>query len=835
MRLRKIMILFLVCFLAVPYGLQAQAASVSQGVYHTSESVTVNGYRQSINSLSINLDKPFTTIDVGLSNPIYKRYTVSSLAKSHTQINHHVVGAINASFFHMTSGYPSYLLIKDNIIQHLGSVSSQYNDFMYTPAAFGVTADNTAKIGEYKLGIQIGHGGKLFNLTALNRERGENESILFTSSWSYERTRTNSTGLEVVVETTKSIEQQVALGETVTGTVSGIRPYGQATSASIPANGKGFVISATGAEVDKIRNIKKGDPVSISFDLDANWKNSKFLLASGPILVKNGKVSMSIDPNSPKARERTARTAVATDSTGRKAFFVTADSGVSGVSSGMTLKEFADYLVKTGVHNAINLDGGGSTTMVTRKYGDVYPTLANRPSAGSERAVSAILEAVSTAPYGDPTFIKASQSEDGLVAVGASVGFKVTSVLDQYYNVLQIDPSKLVLESVSNNVGAIENNQFVGKNPGNGIVHATYQNTPIEIPVTVTDRIDDLVFSVPELRTGTNGQADVSVKGIINNNKVIFNQNAVQVEVTPSIGTWNGKTFTAGSQEATGTLTAQYGNLKKSIPVIISDKPVPLGSFESLNGLEATSVRAQATIRTETAIQPFDGNASLRLNYDFTNQEGVSAAYVTWKNGFTLSGKPRNLGIWVYGDGRNHWLRGTLTDAANKETTIDFTSEGGLNWTGWKYVEASIPQTIESPIKLNRIYVAETSASKKDKGYVLFDKIQASYTDKVHNELAFTPSSTAMKVDAQKEFTVKFTQPMKSDFLNSKYVYVEDMYGNRQSVTVTKTADPKIAKIAAPAGGYEKGKNYRLVVTHFVQNDRNVSMVKDSVTEFRVD
>ena len=815
--------------------LDVSAANVSHGVYHTKESVTIGGNKQTVNQLSINLNQPYTTIDVGVSNPINKLATVTNLAKLHTQNQNHVVGAINASFFHFTSKFPSYLLVKDGIIQHLGSVSTNYNDFMHTPAAFGMTSDNTAKIGTYDLAVQVEHAGKTARLTSLNRERSLDESILFTSSWPYERTRTNGTGLEVVVETATSVEQNIALGEKVTGKVIGIRQNGQATSATIPKNGRGFVLSAHGKEVDKIRNMKIGDSVSVAYDVDSRWKDSKFMLASGPLLVQNGKVAMTIDPNSGRAKERTARTAVATDATGKRAFFVTADSGLKGVSTGMTLQEFANHLVKVGAYNAINLDGGGSTTMVTRKYGDVYPTLANRPSGGSERSVNAILEAVSTAPYSDPHFVKASQAQQSPVMVGTAADFAVNSVLDQYYNVLPIDQKKLKLVSVTNGIGKIENNKFLGMKAGSGAVVASYGDASVTIPVTVTDSIDDLLITPSDIRTGTGGRMTVNVQGVLKGNKVTLNPDAVTFSVPSNVGRIEGNLFIANSNEATGLMTATFGTVSKTVPVTVSDNPLYLGSFESVSGLQATTARATASLALENKIQAHDQNASVRLNYDFTGyKEGTSAAYMTWTNGLQLASQPKKLGVWVYGDGNNHWLRGSLKDANGKEIVVDFTKENGLNWTGWKYVEAVIPHTATAPLTLNKIYIAEQSSAKKDKGFLLFDKLQVLYSDKSYLEQAFVPSPSAREVAANKKFTVTFSQAMKKDFFTNKYIYVEDRNGVRQPVTVSTNADSRKVDISAPEGGYTSGSNYRLVVTHFTQNSKGTSMVKDNVTEFKV-
>ena len=812
---------------------ESDAAMVSQGVYHSSMNGTVSGNPQRINQLTVNMNKPYTTIDLGMSTPFTSLATVSELSRSHSVDGNHVVGAINASLFTFENGLPTYLLANGNDIVNLGAVSTNFNDFMHTPAAFGVTSGNKAKVGEYDLSYTVSHNGRTAELTSLNRERQRGESILYTSSWPYQTTRTNSTGLEVVVTTASSVNTGYEFGEEVNGKVTAIRPYGQYTSATIPENG--FVISAVDkAEVDKIRDMQVGDTVGLTVDVETEWEGSKFMLATGPLLVQNGAVDLSIDLTSPRVTQRTARTAVAVNADGSNAYFVTVDSGASG-STGMTLLEFANYLKSIGAYHAINLDGGGSTTMVTRKYGDRYPSLVNRPVWGYERKVSAILEAVSTAPYGQETHVKVSQKQEGIVAVGASVAFQVDLVLDQYYNPLNIDQSKLVLQSVSDEVGKIENNRFVGLKAGSGNITASYGKSTLTIPVTVTDTIDQLIVSPAEIRLGTTEQATVQVTGASSSQKVIFNPAAVQWSINGNVGSLSGALFTAAGKEGTGSLVASFGSASQTIPVHVSDQALPLSSLDSTNGLLKEGIRADVDISSEKIIEPKEGTASVKLSYDFTPyKEGISAAYLSWKSAYKIPGQPKKIGAWIYGDGMNHWLRGSLLDADGKEVVVDFTGEDQLNWSGWKYVEASIPQNATAPFSLKKIYVAETKSIKKTKGSIWIDGLQAVYHSKESKEKSFTSSVDARIVEADKTFTVTFSQPMKEDFFHGKYVYVEDQYGVRQAVTVKRGASPEKVVVQAPAGGYEKDNHYRLVVTHFVPNTLNIQMTKDHTTEFFV-
>lgn len=74
---------------------------------------------------------------------------------------------------------------------------------------------------------------------------------------------------------------------------------------------------------------------------------------------------------------------------------VTIDGRQAGYSAGATLYEAMDLLAELGATNAINLDGGGSTTFAMRC--DVGACVANRPSEGRQRPVPVALAVVPVA------------------------------------------------------------------------------------------------------------------------------------------------------------------------------------------------------------------------------------------------------------------------------------------------------------------------------------------------------------------------------------------------------------------------------------------------------
>ncbi len=94
--------------------------------------------------------------------------------------------------------------------------------------------------------------------------------------------------------------------------------------------------------------------------------------------------------NNGTMRRRDPRSAVGISRNGRFLILMTLDGRQPGYSEGATTAETAEWMRKLGAHNALNLDGGGSTALVIEGP-DGSPVVLNRPSgppAGLERRVA---------------------------------------------------------------------------------------------------------------------------------------------------------------------------------------------------------------------------------------------------------------------------------------------------------------------------------------------------------------------------------------------------------------------------------------------------------------
>ena len=116
-------------------------------------------------------------------------------------------------------------------------------------------------------------------------------------------------------------------------------------------------------------------------------KGAVYTAISGDrMLVDRGEIPAGLDNTVLEPR-----TAIGTNANGRWMILIVVDGRQPGYSEGCTLYELAEMLIKYGgVHNAINLDGGGSSAMVIEKDGE--PDVVNSPIeggiAGRERYVA---------------------------------------------------------------------------------------------------------------------------------------------------------------------------------------------------------------------------------------------------------------------------------------------------------------------------------------------------------------------------------------------------------------------------------------------------------------
>jgi hypothetical protein len=90
---------------------------------------------------------------------------------------------------------------------------------------------------------------------------------------------------------------------------------------------------------------------------------TKQAISGNTLIVRDGKPSVRQDD--PDSAQHYPRTVAAIDAAGEKLWLIAVDGKQPLYSEGATLAAIADLAIKLGAQTALNLDGGGSTTIVT--------------------------------------------------------------------------------------------------------------------------------------------------------------------------------------------------------------------------------------------------------------------------------------------------------------------------------------------------------------------------------------------------------------------------------------------------------------------------------------
>lgn len=123
--------------------------------------------------------------------------------------------------------------------------------------------------------------------------------------------------------------------------------------------------------------VDAGGKVSITKEMPNQWFDSHpeyaYVLVTGPLLIENSK--KAVLPESSLVKTRHPRTAMG--KTGKHKVVLLTIDGRTSQSAGMSLHELTGFMLRLNCTDAVNLDGGGSTTMWIS--GKPYGGIVNMP------------------------------------------------------------------------------------------------------------------------------------------------------------------------------------------------------------------------------------------------------------------------------------------------------------------------------------------------------------------------------------------------------------------------------------------------------------------------
>ena len=676
---------------------------ISSGVtYKNILRFTKNGWLN-LNAVYIDLNNNNTELDVLTSSKgLSTKETLSTMVKNKGD----VVAAINGDFFYMLNpDSPLGAIVKDGEM-----ISSPITVHDYATFFINNNGQAFADYWKHQIYATTSSGANI-PISTINKYTDEYQYImLIDKNWGTHSPGYN-TNLQDMVEV-------VVIDDVVTE----IRQKQPAVQ--IPENGY-ILLAAKGkspwAQSDKLLgSVKVGDKLTIHKDINPGIENIKLAMGGGTVLVKNGQVATFTQTISGAAQ----RTAIGITKDRSQIIFVTIDGRHSSYK-GVDGKELANYLIELGSYEAILMDGGGSTTMVTRGQGEFDSKVVNHLSEGSERRITNGIAVISTAPVESLRGIKA-ELDDNKSFVGASRKINVKA-FDKNYNPLNVDYSNVNL-SVKSGEGTFDGMYFTPSKQGKTVIGVEYLGGTSEVTLDVLGELSHMEISPETVRLNYGHSTGFEVVGVDTEGyRTKINSKDINWKDVQGLGTFSNGIYVAGSKSGTTKLEASFGNKVATVNVVVGSNTSMINNFETLNtGFVGYPQSVVGSVALDSNAK--EGKSSLKLQYDFTQTDETRAAYITFDSNKTVISTPANsIGVWAHATNpATHWIRGKVKDASGAEYVIDF--KKNIDWTGWKYLTAPLPANMVYPIKFERLYVVETDATQKIAGQILFDGLEASYS-----------------------------------------------------------------------------------------------------------
>ncbi len=228
-----------------------------------------------------------------------------------------------------------------------------------------------------------------------------------------------------------------------------------------------------------LENFKVGDRIELEYRInpDRNWQ---MVLGGHALLLDEGRVLAYARESAGLSGVR-ARTAAGVSRDGKKMWLVGVEGG-SAASVGLSLSNLGRFFEHLGAWRALNLDGGGSTTMVSRPLGMWETKRVFSPEQSTERLVPNALGIYTTAPTGALQGFTLQVGEKTLL-VGQTTSIDL-GAYDQYYNPLE--PGNITLSwQIENGIAEIKQNQLEAKKSGRAEVIAIAGNVSASTQIQV--------------------------------------------------------------------------------------------------------------------------------------------------------------------------------------------------------------------------------------------------------------------------------------------------------------------------------------------------------------
>ncbi|PKM94093.1 MAG: hypothetical protein CVU84_11575 [Firmicutes bacterium HGW-Firmicutes-1] len=708
-----------------------ETKTVTSGLTYERKLKLTNSGWVDIHVLKMDLTNKNVDLDVIRSVKDWgKKTTLTNIMSENNSL-----AAVNASFFD-TASNPSDIIGVEFENGKYSYIQENYNKTTLGAASMMMTPLGEINFSYFSGNITVKSGGyKGIYITSINGMNDFVNSVIINRNAMVDSTQIESKGRLYKIVVDNGVVTEVVEPKVV---------------AIIPENG--YIITVNETLKDKIIPFyQPGTTVTMEIKNNFGDKIYDAILSGGGKILKDGQIvqdGMIVQPT-----VRHPRTAIGTTKDGRYLIAMVVDG--RGISIGATHKELAKYLLEYDTYNAIHMDGGGSSTIAAREGTTNSVEVKNDPSDGSQRKVVNGLGFISTAPIGTLKTLEIV-APSARVFKNSPITYKVVGY-DEYENPVAIDASNLVWSNQTVE-GSWAGSTFTPTNGGEGTITCFYNEVSANVKLTSVDSYIDLDIEPKVLYVNQGKSATFNVVGTDTEG---FKGNVNSSDITwqiddKELGSFNNGVFIAGTKSGIGKVTLNVAGIQLNATVVVGSTTETKTSFETgdvttLNYPETAIGTAQKS--TEMVL---DGSQSVKISYNLPQSEVTQAVYAVFNDIIIADNSEKSLGLNVYGNNSNLLLKGKLVDANNNAFNIAFSN--GIDFSGWKKLEASLPEGMAYPVKLERIYIASLKNTEALNGAVYVDLLtvnKALNTTSIKADMVDLPINDPLYLNTVGNYTFK--------------------------------------------------------------------------------
>ncbi|MFJ4922892.1 phosphodiester glycosidase family protein [Streptomyces sp. NPDC088725] len=698
-------------------GIETASSSrpVAPGIELTSYDRLEAGAWLRVDSLSVALDGTGVRADYLSAGTVSDRRPVSELAAGHDAgPGRRTVAAINADFFDINgTGAPEGPGIENGaLVQSPAPGAGQ---------AVGIGPGNAGRVLRLYFGGTLTLPSGQHPLASYNAANVPAGGIgVYTPAW-------GAADRALTVDAASPVAEAVVRDGRIVARTD--RP------GSGPIAEGSTVLVGREAGAEAIAALRPGDPVSLTYRPRTDSGSVPRTAVGGrELLVVDGVAQNHEGEGNNVAAPRTA---VGFSRDGSTMQVITVD-GRQADSGGTTLTELGLMMRKAGSYSALNLDGGGSSTLVAREPGSDVLRLENSPSDGSERTVPNGLAL--TAPEGSGRltgfWVRTRTPAAGAPTVDPVTGGHPERVFpglsrrltaagyDETYGPATGAPH---WRTEQPSVGRVDSHGvFTARAGGTTEVRAENGRAAGRTRLTVLDRLARIQPTTPRVgladarATGTFGLVGLDAHGA----SAPVEPRDVRLEYDHSrfTVTDDGRgsfTVTSRAGGGAGQITAEAGGVTTALAVSVGLEEQQVTGFDDAASWTFSQARADGSV---APAQDSRTGTGLTLTYDFTRSTATRAAYASPAAPIAVPGRPQSFTLWIKGDGKGAWPTLHLKDGAGTDQLLrgDY-----ITWTGWRQVTFDVPAGAATPLSVYRFYLAETAAANQYTGEIQLDDLTA--------------------------------------------------------------------------------------------------------------